>query len=179
MKWHLENRKISSLKEWEKNPRTLTEKGLKDLSKSIKKFGCAEPIIINTDGSICGGHGRKKVLEQLGIDSVDCYIPDRELTAKEFEELNIRLNKNIAGIFDMDKLANEFEIEDLKEWGFEDFEFGLTTEQKRDLKENVKEEKQRNIKIKIIYVRPEDWINYKQQIVNFFNDHEIPYEILE
>ena len=76
-------------------------------------------------------------------------------------------------------MTDNFEVEKLKEWGFEDFEFGLTTEQQRDKKKKEKEEKQRNIKIKIIYVRPEDWINYKQQIVNFFNDNAIPYEILE
>ena len=34
----------------------------------------------------------------------------------------VRLNKNIAGEFDFDILANEFEMSDLLEWGFEDFE---------------------------------------------------------
>lgn len=139
MNWHLENRQLSSLKEWERNPRLLSEKGIKDLTKSIKKFGCAEPIIINTDGTICGGHGRKKVLELLGVDSVDCYIPDRTLTDKEFEELNIRLNKNIAGTFDMEKLANEFEISDLKDWGFDDLELGL--DKVGDLIEDQSDEK--------------------------------------
>mgnify|MGYP003395732199 CR=1 FL=1 len=40
------------------------------------------------------------------------------------QELNISLNKNIAGEFDWDILANEFKIPELKEWGFEEFELG-------------------------------------------------------
>ena len=130
MKWKHEQRKLSELTEWGKNPRKLTEKGIKDLTKSIKKFGLAEPIVINTDGTICGGHGRKKVLESLGVEKVDCYIPERALTGKEFEELNIRLNKNIAGFFDIDKLANEFDFDDLIEWGFDEEELIGSTKEK-------------------------------------------------
>jgi DNA modification methylase len=75
---------------------------------------------------ICGGHGRKKILERLGIKEVDCYIPSRKLTQKEFDELNIRLNKNIAGEFNFDVLANEFDLQDLLEWGFEEKELDLS-----------------------------------------------------
>jgi DNA modification methylase len=125
MKWHLEKRLLADLREWETNPRDLTTKGIADLRKSIEKFGCAEPLVINTDNTICGGHGRKKVLTMMGIPEVDCYLPDKELTAKEFKELNVRLNKNIAGTFNMDILSNNFEVSDLNEWGFEDFELGL------------------------------------------------------
>jgi DNA modification methylase len=105
----------------------MSDKGIKDLTKSIQKFGCAEPIIINLDGTICGGHGRKKVLENLGVTSVDCYVPDAPLSEKEFEELNIRLNKNIAGSFDMEKLTADFNLDDLKEWGFDASELAATT----------------------------------------------------
>jgi site-specific DNA-methyltransferase (adenine-specific) len=62
MKWKIQTKLISDLKEWDKNPRILSENKLKHLEESIKKFGCAEPIVINTDNTICGGHGRKKIL---------------------------------------------------------------------------------------------------------------------
>jgi len=123
MKWNLKKIKVSDLKEWAKNPRRLTDNGLKHLERSIKKFGIAEPIVINTDNTICGGHGRKKVLEWLNIDEVDCYMPERKLTDKEFEELNIRLNKNIAGEWDYVVLKDDFNIDDLLEWGFDEDEF--------------------------------------------------------
>ncbi len=38
-------------------------------------------------------------------------------------ELNVRLNKN-TGQFDFDILANYYDADELKEWGFEAFEFG-------------------------------------------------------
>ena len=120
--WTLKKIKVSDLKEFKGNPRNLTEKGMADLKKSITKFGIAEPIVCNTDLEIIGGHARKKTLEDLKIKEVDCYIPDKKLSKQEVKELNIRLNKNIAGTWDFDILANEFDSLDLKEWGFtEDF----------------------------------------------------------
>ena len=119
MKWVLKKLKVAQLKEWDKNPRQLTEKGLSDLRKSIENFGVAEPLTVNTDYTICGGHGRKKVLQEMGIKEVDCYLPEKKLTPKQFEELNIRLNKNIAGVWDYDILANEWDAEKLIEWGLD------------------------------------------------------------
>ena len=123
--WKLKKIAVSDLKENSKNPRNLTVKGLDDLEKSISKFGVAEPLVINVDLVICGGHGRKKILERLNIKEVDCYFPSRKLTQKEFDELNIRLNKNIAGEFSFDILANNFELPDLLKWGFEEYELGM------------------------------------------------------
>ena len=78
--WTLKNKKVSELKENPKNPRSLTKKGLEDLEKSMVKFGVAEPLVVNQGDMICGGHGRKKVLEKLNIKTVDCYYPNRKLT---------------------------------------------------------------------------------------------------
>lgn len=122
MNWTLKKIKVSELKEYKSNPRALTKKGLTDLENSINKFGIAEPPVLNTDLTIIGGHARKKTFQKLGIKEVNCYIPERELTEQEVKELNIRLNKNIAGEWDFDILANEFEIPELIEWGFEENE---------------------------------------------------------
>jgi DNA modification methylase len=118
MKWHIETRKVCELIPDEHNPRVLTKKGLKDLRTSVEKFGLAEPIVINTDNMIIGGHGRAKVLPNDA--EVEVYVPERQLTKEEYKELNVRLNKNIAGEWDFDILANEFEIEDLLGYGFDE-----------------------------------------------------------
>lgn len=125
MNWKFETRKLSEIKPWDKNPRRITEKGLKDLTASITKFGLPEPIVLNTDGTIIGGHARFRVLKKQGVDVAFCAIPEKELTEKELEELNIRLNKNIAGDFDFDFLANNFEVGELIEWGFTEEELGV------------------------------------------------------
>lgn len=121
--WHTETRKLSDLKEWDRNPRLITEKGIADLTRSIDKFGLAEPIVINTDGLILGGHARYKVLKAKGETECACYVPDRQLTPEEVEEINIRLNANIAGTWDFETLANEWDEEKLTDWGLEIPEF--------------------------------------------------------
>ena len=126
--WHNEVRRIKDLIPYVANPRQITEKQAKDLKKSLDKFGLADPLVINTDNTIIGGHERKKILETLiGVApdfEVDVRVPDRELTIDESRELNVRLNKNVAG-WDFDILANNFELQDLKEWGFEDSDLDL------------------------------------------------------
>ena len=126
--WHNEKRKIKDLVPYVANPRQITDKQAKDLKASLDKFGLAEPITINTDNTIIGGHQRKKILENLvGVDpdyEVDVWVPDRELSIDEMRELNVRLNKNVAG-WDFDTLANNFELDDLLDWGFEKSDLDL------------------------------------------------------
>jgi len=123
IKWSIERRSLGTLIPYDKNPRIIKGKKFDDLKESIGKFGLAEPIIINTDNVIVGGHARYYVLKEQGEEWVDCYIPDRTLDEAEFKELNIRLNKNVAGQWDFEALANWFDKDELKSWGFEDFEF--------------------------------------------------------
>ena len=125
--WHSEKRKISQLKEWDKNPRKASEKQTSDLTRSIDKFNLAEPIIINTDDVIVGGHFRLKVLKQKGIKEIDVRLPDRRLNAAEIKELNIRLNKN-TGDWDFDKLEEFFSVKELGDWGFKDEELEFLDE---------------------------------------------------
>jgi len=129
IKWHNEKRAIRDLIPYEVNPRQITNKQAKDLKASLAKFGIADPIIINTDNMIIGGHQRKKILETLlGYDpdyQIDVRVPDRELSIDEARELNVRLNKNVAD-WDFDILANNFELDDLLDWGFSPSELGIT-----------------------------------------------------
>ena len=63
----------------------------------------------------------------MGVDpdhEIDVRVPDRELSIDESRELNVRLNKNVAG-WDFDTLANNFELDDLLDWGFEKSDLDL------------------------------------------------------
>lgn len=128
IQWKNEKRALKDLIEWDKNPRQITEKQAEDLRQSLEKFGVASPIIVNTNGIIIGGHQRMRVLRYLvNVDpnyEVDVRIPDRELTEAEVAELNIRLNKNVAE-WDFDLLANNFELDNLYDWGFEEGDLGI------------------------------------------------------
>ena len=117
---------ISSLNPAEYNPRQITNKQYLDLKSSMEKFGCVDPIIININPErlnvVVGGHQRLRILRELGAEKVPTVSVN--LSEEDERELNVRLNKS-GGTFDMDILANEFDIVDLKEWGFKDIDFGL------------------------------------------------------
>lgn len=143
MDWYFDRRKVKDLTEWEGNPRRITKKGLSNLKDSIERFGIAEPLSITSDGIIIGGHGRKKALESLGIKEVDCYVLEKTFSEfEDYKELNVRLNKNIAGEWDMDMLANDYELSDLEEWGFEDFDFALDGEGNHEPEKKEEKEKE-------------------------------------
>lgn len=134
--WKLQSLELANLTDYSKNPRTLSEKEFKQLKKSLDTFGMIDKPIVNADvkHTVIGGHQRKRVLEASGVTQCECWVPDRELSEREVEELNIRLNKN-TGEWDFDILANDFELDDLIDWGFDPFELGMEDKQTPEFKE--------------------------------------------
>lgn len=120
--WSVENRLISTLSPHPNNPRIITETGLKQLGESFDEIGFAQPVNINIDGTILSGHARVMRLKEEGVKSVDCFVPDRKLTPAQEQAVIIRMNKNVAGQWDFNMLGNNFNIDNLKDWGFEDHE---------------------------------------------------------
>ena len=112
-------KQLKDLKDAEYNPRQLTKDQYKHLKDSIQRFGLVDPIIINKNSErkniVIGGHQRLKVSNELGISDIPCV--ELDLSPKEERELNIRLNKN-TGEWDWDILANNFDVEELVDWGF-------------------------------------------------------------
>lgn len=86
--WTIEKRKVADVVPADYNPRKLSEKSKADLMESITRFGQAEPLVINTDGTIIGGHQRITVYADLGLEETDVMIPNRKLTKAEERELN-------------------------------------------------------------------------------------------
>ena len=118
----IEKVKIAKLNPAKYNPRRMTNKQYNDLKGSLEKFGLVDPIIINADNTVVGGHQRLRIMRELGAEIVP--VVRVNLSKEDEKELNIRLNKN-TGEFDLDVLANNFEIDELKDWGFKDVELGF------------------------------------------------------
>ncbi|MDD4410874.1 MAG: ParB N-terminal domain-containing protein [Candidatus Shapirobacteria bacterium] len=127
LNWKTEKRKISDLLPTVHNPRQLTEKQVKDLKTSIEKFNLVEIPVINLDNTILAGHQRLKIMSMLGRgeEEIDVRVPDRQLTKEEADEYLIRSNKN-TGEWNFDELANSFDQKDLLDWGFEEWELGMS-----------------------------------------------------
>lgn len=113
----IETKSIHELRPAPYNPRQSTKKQEKQLKESLEKFGIVEPIIFNKQtGYIVGGHFRVRELIKLGYEEVDCVIVD--LDENDERELNIRLNANTGG-WDWDVLANEWNNQQLEDWGLD------------------------------------------------------------
>ena len=126
----IEQIKASKLKPATYNPRQISTKQYKDLKNSITKFGLVDPIIVNKNGYVViGGHQRLKVLNEMQTDTIPCVVLD--LSKEKERELNVRLNKN-TGDFDIDILANEFDIDELVDWGFKHIDLGLNVDKLDD-----------------------------------------------
>ncbi len=99
-----ERRLLSDLHPAVYNPRKAlqpTDPEFKSIERSLREFGYVDPIIINADGTIIGGHQRHAVLQALGETEADVIVLD--LSKRDEKALNIALNK-IGGDWDMDLL---------------------------------------------------------------------------
>ena len=136
-------RDINSLIFAEYNPRQLTKDQHQHLKDSIQRFGLVDPILVNKHKDrkdiIIGGHQRVRVAKDLDIDKIPCI--ELSLTYEKERELNVRLNKN-TGEWDMDNLANMFDMEELVDWGFEEndlkiFDDEISLDDKQPKRDNL------------------------------------------
>ena len=104
---------VSVLKPAEYNPRKKLKPGDKEYKKiktSIEEFGFADPLVVNADMTIIGGHQRLTCAMDLGYTEVPCAVV--EIDKVREKALNIALNK-ITGEWDEQMLADL--ITDLKD----------------------------------------------------------------
>ncbi len=112
---------VSELKPAEYNPRKKLKPGDKEYEKiknSIEEFGFADPLVVNADMTIIGGHQRLTVATALGYTEVPCAVVDIDKVREK--ALNIALNK-ITGAWDENLLAEL--LEDIQN---SDFDLGKT-----------------------------------------------------
>ena len=105
MKW--KSILVGDLKPAEYNPRKKLKAGDKEYEKiknSILEFGYVEPIIVNYDMTVIGGHQRLTVLKDLGYKEVQCVVVEIQDEIK-VKALNIALNK-ITGAWNEQLLAD-------------------------------------------------------------------------
>lgn len=103
------------------NPRKKLKPGDKEYEKiknSITEFGFADPLVVNSDMTIVGGHQRLAVAMDLGYTEVPCAVVDVDKVREK--ALNIALNK-ITGAWDDSLLADL-----LKDIENSDFDLGKT-----------------------------------------------------
>lgn len=115
---------ISSIKPNNENPRFIKDAKFKKLIKSIKSFPEmleARPLIVDENMMVLGGNMRLKALKSSGIFEV----PIKQVfgwTEEQKKEFIVKDNVGF-GEWDWDILANQYDQEDLIEWGMDIPEF--------------------------------------------------------
>jgi DNA modification methylase len=140
--WHEETIKLKDLKEYSRNPRRIDKDQFEKLVTSIKENGYNNRVLCDLDNTILGGHMRTKAFKKAGFkdnDDIPVLKPNRKLTEEEFRRINIQDNVGF-GEWDIDQLANDFEIPQLLDWGLpEDLFKGIEPEEEE---EEVEEEEE-------------------------------------
>jgi DNA modification methylase len=124
--------KLSTIKSNPNNPRVIKDHRFDNLKKSITEFPKMmelRPMVINEDNIILGGNMRFKALKDLGYKEVpDEWVKQAsDLTEEETRRFIIADNVGF-GEHDWDMLANEWDTEELEDWGLEGFPFEEVTE---------------------------------------------------
>ena len=128
--------KITELKKNPNNPRIIKDDKFQKLVKSIQDFPQMmelRPIIINEQNIVLGGNMRLAALKELNYKEIpkEWVKKASDLTPEQQNEFIIKDNVGF-GVWDWDIIANEWDSEQLEEWGLEIPVFG-TNEEKKDL----------------------------------------------
>jgi len=110
---------INKLKTNPNNPRAIRKDQLDKLVKSLREFPEmleARPIVVDPDFVVLGGNMRLKAAQLAGLTEVPVYVASwEEAKNKEFI-----IKDNLAfGEWDWDMLANEWDAEELDDWGLD------------------------------------------------------------
>jgi len=112
--------KIQKLVENKENPRTIDKDKFDKLVKSIREFPKMlelRPIVVNADFVVLGGNMRLRACKVAGIKEVPIVYAD-DLNPEQQKEFIIKDNVSF-GEWDFDLLANDYELEELSDWGLD------------------------------------------------------------
>lgn len=110
----------TEIKRNSQNPRYIKEDKFDKLVTSIKEFEDmlkVRPLALDENNVILGGNMRYKACVEAGLTKIPCVIISG-LTDKQKEEFIIKDNVGF-GEWNWDILANEWEVEELENWGLD------------------------------------------------------------
>jgi hypothetical protein len=112
------------------NPRVIKDNKFQKLVKSITELPQMlelRPIVVNRDMIVLGGNMRLKACEAAGLTEVPVIFAEN-LTPEQEREFIIKDNSSF-GEWDWDLLANEWDVDQLQEWGMDIGGFDLSPDE--------------------------------------------------
>jgi len=131
---NLERIPVTRLKPAPYNPRRQLrpgDPGYERLKRSLAEFDLVQPIVWNRrTGHVVAGHQRLGILEEQGVNEVDCVVVDLSLAREK--ALNVALNNpNVGGTWDFDLLGQL--VEDLQQSDLDATLTGFSDDELREL----------------------------------------------
>ena len=143
---------INEVKSNPNNPRIIKDDKFKKLVASIKELPQMlelRPIVVNEDMVVLGGNMRLKACKEAGLKEIP-IIKATDLSEEQQRSFIIKDNVGY-GEWDWDALANEWDAEQLEEWGLDVWK----VEEEPSLDELIGEEKNKPASMKITFESPE------------------------
>jgi DNA modification methylase len=112
--------KVGEIKANPNNPRIIKDDKFKKLVKSIQEFPemlKLRPIVVNDDMVVLGGNMRLKACKEAGLKMIP-IIKANQLTEQQQKEFIVKDNVGY-GEWDWDDLANNWDAEQLTDWGLD------------------------------------------------------------
>lgn len=124
---------IKDIKPNPSNPRIIKDEKFKKLVQSIKDFPEMlemRPIVVNDDNIVLGGNMRLKACHEAGLKVIP-VIKASELSEEKQKEFIIKDNVGF-GEWDWSMLANDWDTEQLTDWGLDIPDFKVEPEASED-----------------------------------------------
>jgi hypothetical protein len=169
MKWTPKTVPLADLKPAEYNPRRQNKKAKKAFQKNAEEFGNLEPIVVNADGTIIGGHQRYYIAIENGAQEMEVFMPDKPLSQEDEMELNVILN-SVTGHTVLDKLLeNKLDQATLDELGFREFRLPVVKAPDTAV---VEQGKQKNPSVLALFFEVDDIIEVKRVLKKIIKDED-------
>lgn len=157
---------INDIKLNEHNPRDITSEQFEKLKKSLQEFPEmleTRPLVIDENNVVIGGNMRLRVLRELGYTDV----PVKQVTNwTEEQKKEFIVKDNLSyGMWDWEMLANEWDAEQLQDWGLE----VQGWEEEPSLDELIGEEKNKPPTMKITFKTVEQLQEAENDIQELIN----------
>lgn len=102
----IESWSIDKVKPYELNAKEHPPEQIETLARAIQRFGWDQPVVIEPDGTIIKGHGRRLAAISLGLKEVPVLIR-HDLTKDEAKAARLSDNRVTSTLYDTDMLKQE------------------------------------------------------------------------
>lgn len=132
---------IDRLIPYENNAKVHSDEQVETLAKSIQRHKLNNPITVDSDGVIIGGHGRRLALIKLGRKKAPVIVRN-DLSKEEADALRLSDNQTASTDYDTEAVQAElerlYELEvDLDGLGYDEKELEFLTASLDDFDENA------------------------------------------